>query len=72
MQKAINDRYIAQSLESSLPTLQALGNIKVQEGMGKGMSEKGLPVVVTPGMVDALLGVVRQIKVPDAIIPTKK
>ena len=59
IQKAVNDAYVAQHLATSVTVLTALGNIQIQEGMGKGMADKGLPVVVTPGMVDAILGVVQ-------------
>jgi len=28
--------------------------LKVQEGLGTGLARKGLPIVVTPGMLEAL------------------
>ena len=58
VQKAINDSYIAAKLEASVPTLQALAQIGVSEGMGKGLGDKGLPFVVNPDLVKNLLGMV--------------
>jgi hypothetical protein len=43
VQNAINDRYRAQTVASSLPTLQAAADIKVKEGLGEGLRTKGLP-----------------------------
>ncbi len=60
VQKAVNDRRNAQALKDVLPVLQALAQLKVQEGMGAGLASKGLPVVVTPGMIDALSKLVNQ------------
>ncbi len=54
VQKAVNDKRNAQALKDVLPVLQALAQLKVQEGMGNGLSTKGLPIVVTPGMLEAL------------------
>ena len=58
VQKAINDRYAAAKLAEVLPALQAIANLKVQEGLGKGLENKGLPVVITPGMIEALMRMV--------------
>ena len=58
VQKAINDRYAAAKLAEVLPALQAIANLKVQEGLGKGLETKGLPVVITPGMIEALMRMV--------------
>lgn len=55
IQKAINDRYAAAKLQEVLPVLQALAQLKVQEGMGKGLETKGLPIVVSPGMIEGLM-----------------
>jgi hypothetical protein len=60
IQKAINDRYIAATLQPALPVLQALAQIQVAEGAGKGLGEKGLPFVVTPDLVKNILGIVPQ------------
>ncbi len=61
VQKAINDAYAAQKLASVLPVLQALAQLKIQEGMGKGLGDKGLPIVVTPDMINALIGLVKSV-----------
>jgi hypothetical protein len=54
VQKAVNDKRNAEALKDVLPVLQALAQLKVQEGLGQGLAGKGLPVVVTPGMIEAL------------------
>lgn len=54
VQKAVNDKRNAEALKDVLPVLQALAQLKVQEGMGSGLASKGLPIVVTPGMIEAL------------------
>ena len=54
VQKAVNDKRNAEALKDVLPVLQALAQLKVQEGMGAGLASKGLPIVVTPGMIEAL------------------
>jgi hypothetical protein len=43
VQKAVNDRFVAATVASSLPTLQALADVKVKEGLGDGLRNKGLP-----------------------------
>jgi len=60
VQKAVNDKRNAEALKDVLPILQALAQLKVQEGMGAGLATKGLPIVVTPGMLDALTKLVGQ------------
>ena len=60
VQKAVNDKRNAEALKDVLPVLQALAQIKVQEGEGQGMSSKGLPIVVTPGMLETLTKLVSQ------------
>jgi len=54
VQKAVNDKRNAEALKDVLPVLQALAQLKVQEGLGTGLASKGLPIVVTPGMLEAL------------------
>lgn len=56
VQKAIDDRYIVDKLGSSLVILQAIANLKVQEGLGSGLDKHGLPIVVTPDMLNILAG----------------
>ena len=58
VQKAVNDKRNAEALKDVLPVLQALAQLKVAEGMGQGLAGKGLPVVVTPGMLEALMKLV--------------
>ena len=53
VQKAINDRYRAAILQPSLPTLQALAALQVQEGLGAGLTLHGLPQVITPQLLPA-------------------
>jgi hypothetical protein len=60
VQKAVNDKRNAEALKDVLPVLQALAQLKVQEGMGEGMASKGLPIVVTPGMLEALSRIAAQ------------
>jgi len=55
IQAAVNRKYEADKLAQAIPILQQVATIKVQEGMGKGMETHGLPLVVTPGMIEALM-----------------
>lgn len=55
IQAAVNRKYEADKLAQAIPILQQVATIKVQEGMGKGMETHGLPIVVTPGMIEALM-----------------
>ena len=57
VQKAINDAYIASKLAPYAGTLNALAAIQVQEGVGRGVSDKGLPFVVTPNLLSNILGI---------------
>ena len=66
MQKAVNDKRNAEALKDVLPVLQALAQLKVQEGMGAGLASKGLPIVVTPGMLEALTRLATQAAGPVA------
>ena len=59
VQHAVNERYIAEKLQPVLPILQAVAQLKVQEGMGEGLASHGLPVVITPGMIETALGLVK-------------
>ena len=56
VQKAINDKYAANALKDVLPILDALAQLKVQEGLGKGLETKGPPIVVTTEMIKTLVG----------------
>ena len=54
IQYAVNQKYEAEKLASAIPILQQVAQLRVQAGLGKGLENHGLPVVVTPGMMDAL------------------
>jgi hypothetical protein len=64
VQKAVNDRYAAEKLKDVLPVLQAINQLKVQEGLGAGLASKGLPVVVTPDMLNALANLTAKASAP--------
>lgn len=59
VQKAVDDAYISNSLKDALPVLEALAQIKVEEGLGTGLATKGPPVVITPGFVQGILDFVK-------------
>lgn len=58
VQKAIDDKWAAAKMAEALPVLQAAANLKIQEGLGEGLAKHGLPIVVTPEMISALLKLV--------------
>jgi hypothetical protein len=64
VQKAVNDRYAAEKLKDVLPVLQAINQLKVQEGLGAGLASMGLPVVVTPDMLNALANLTAKASAP--------
>jgi hypothetical protein len=43
IQKAVNDRYVAEKINPVLPTLQTLADLRVKEGLGDGLRNHGLP-----------------------------
>jgi hypothetical protein len=55
VQKAINDLYISNTLQSSLPVLQSLADIKVKEGVAYGIAEHGIPSTLVTSKDDPLL-----------------
>lgn len=59
VQKALNDKYAADKLRDALPVLAAVAQLHVQEGLGLGLANKGLPIVVTPDMINTLIGLVK-------------
>lgn len=72
IQKAVNDHYTAMVLKEFIPTLDALAQIKVEEGLGTGLATKGPPVVITPGFVQGILDFVKGVvptplAVPDVV-----
>jgi len=43
VQKALNDKFTADTVGPVLTTLQALADVRIKEGLGEGLSTKGLP-----------------------------
>ena len=43
VQKAINDKYMADTVAPVLSTLQALADVRIKEGLGQGLATRGLP-----------------------------
>ena len=62
VQKVVNDKYASDKLGPALTTLAAIAQLKVQEGLGTGLSSHGLPIVITPDMINALVGLVKPVK----------
>jgi hypothetical protein len=71
VQKAVNDRYVVDKLGASLAVLNAIANIKVQEGLGQGLEKHGLPIVVTPDMLNVLSGLAAKAPAPVTNVPGK-
>jgi hypothetical protein len=59
VQKAINDKYAAETLKTQVSTLQALAQVQVQEGLAAGVSSHGLPFVITPDLFNNVLGLTK-------------
>ena len=55
VQKAINDKFVADTVLPVLPTLQALADVKVKEGLGAGIAAHGLPANLI-AIPDGVLG----------------
>lgn len=72
IQKAINDRYIAQTLGTYAPTLNALAMINVQEGMSTGLANHGLPMVSSPDLFGNLLAMPVLRGATTALVKTNK
>jgi hypothetical protein len=72
IQAAVNRKYEADKLAQAIPILQQVATIKVQEGMGKGMETHGLPIVVTPGMIEALMRLAPTMAVAAPLAPAAK
>lgn len=70
VQLAVNERYEADKLKSVLPIMQAIAEIKVQEGLGSGLDKHGLPIVVTPQMINSLLHLVPSVAAEGIVPPT--
>jgi hypothetical protein len=55
VQKAINDKFVADTVLPVLPTLQALADVKVKEGLSAGIENHGLPANLI-AIPDSILG----------------
>lgn len=57
VQKALNDKYLSNTVQPVLSTLQALADVRVKEGLGVGLAEHGLPanLVVLPADMSNLI-----------------
>jgi hypothetical protein len=56
VQKAVNDRFMVEKLGGSLAVLTAIANLRVQEGLATGMDKHGLPMVITPDILNVITG----------------
>jgi hypothetical protein len=56
IQKAVNDAYIAKTLGPYATVLNSLASIKVQEGIAKGVTNFGLPALMTPSLIQTITG----------------
>ena len=70
IQHAVNQRWAADKLASSMNTLQAITQLRVQEGLSKGLETHGLPIVVSPDTLKVLMGLVPAINQTSGAIPT--
>lgn len=61
VQKAVNDAYRAAKIGAQVQVLQALNQLNVQDGLAKGLDKHGLPIVVTPEMLQALAGMAAKV-----------
>ncbi len=71
VQKAVNDRYIATAIGSSLPVLRTQADIKVKEGLAEGL-KKGLPSFLPPAMASWFGNVFGSDSTPAVPAPAKK
>lgn len=69
VQKAVDDKFIALTLQPLLPIMTTIANLKVQEGLGKGLELHGLPIVVTPDMMNVLAGLASKVPAPVTSAP---
>lgn len=57
VQKAVDDKYIANSLGPVIATLNAITNLKVQEGVATGLDKHGFPMVIGTDFLNAIQGI---------------
>jgi len=59
IQSAVNHKYEAEKLADALPILQQVAQLRVQEGLGKGLENHGLPIVISPDTLKVIMGLVQ-------------
>ncbi|MHB8483888.1 MAG: hypothetical protein ACYDBV_14345 [Nitrospiria bacterium] len=64
VQTVVNQYYEAKKLKDSITILQEVAQLKVQEGLGSGLDKHGLPMVITPGMFDAIVNMGKSVVAP--------
>lgn len=64
IQHAVNQNWIAGKLLSSIDVLQAITQLKVQEGLGHGLENHGLPIVISPDTLKIIMGLVTPTHIP--------
>jgi hypothetical protein len=69
IQEAVNHRYEADKLGPVMATLQAVAQFRVQEGLATGMASHGLPMFVSPGIIEGLINLVPHVA---ASVPASK
>ena len=67
IQASINDKFKTEKLASSMAILNALAMIDVQKGLGKGLENHGLPLAITPGMMEMIGSLVPRPSIPDLV-----
>lgn len=58
IQDTVNRRYEADKLGPVMSTLQATAQLEVQRGLAAGMANHGLPMFVSPGIIEGLINLV--------------
>jgi len=69
VQRTVNNFYEAAKLGPVMATLQATAQLDVQRGLASGMDKHGLPMFVSPGIIEGLINLVP--KAPASPVPTK-
>jgi len=59
IQTAVNHKYEAEKLAAAMPILQQVAQLRVQEGLGKGLENHGLPIVISPDTLKVIMGLVQ-------------
>jgi len=66
VQRTVNNFYEAAKLGPVMATLQATAQLDVQRGLANGMDKHGLPMFVSPGIIEGLINLVPKVAVPSA------